>query len=226
LIGDAANSEVLNHVGLDHARALVVTLPDEAATEMVVSAARELAPDLPIIAAATQSGVRRLTEIGAQDVIHPELEGGLEVVRHTLLALDFPAAQVQHYTDAVRHDQYDTTVSSVAERQSLDQLRNAVRGIEIGWRQIQLGSPLIRQTLAETNLRAQTGASIVAIIRAGQTLPNPKSDTRFQANDLLGLIGDTGQLAAVDQLLARPANSAAVLAEPHVDGSAQVGTML
>jgi CPA2 family monovalent cation:H+ antiporter-2 len=127
LIGDAANSEVLNHVGLDHARALVVTLPDEAATEMVVSAARVLAPDLPIIArAATHSGVRRLAEIGAQDVIHPELEGGLEVVRHTLLALGFPALEVQHYTDAVRHDQYDTTISSAAERQSLDLLRNAI----------------------------------------------------------------------------------------------------
>ena len=66
---------------------LVVTLPDEAATEIVVAGARERAPDLPIIArAATRSGVHNLVELGAQDVIHPELEGGLEVVRHTLLA--------------------------------------------------------------------------------------------------------------------------------------------
>jgi CPA2 family monovalent cation:H+ antiporter-2 len=105
----------------------VVTLPDEAATEMVVSAARALALDLPIIArAGTQSGVRRLKEIGAQEVIHPELEGSLEVVRHTLLTFGFPATQVQRYTDAVRHDHYDTSVSSAEERHTLDQLRSAV----------------------------------------------------------------------------------------------------
>jgi CPA2 family monovalent cation:H+ antiporter-2 len=227
LIGDAANSEVLNHVGLGHARALVVTLPDEAATEMVVSAARVLAPDLPIIArAATHSGVRRLAEIGAQDVIHPELEGGLEVVRHTLLALGFPALEVQRYTDAVRHDQYDTSLSSAAERQSLDLLRNAVRGLEIGWRRIQAGSPLIGQTLAQADLRARTGASIVAIIRAGQTLPNPKSDTSFQVDDLIGLIGDADQLVGVDQFLTQPADVAVALpTEPQEGAFVQVGKM-
>jgi CPA2 family monovalent cation:H+ antiporter-2 len=202
LFGDAANSEVLNHAGLDQARALVVTLPDEVATEIVASAARQLAPNLPIIArAATRSGVQRLTEQGVQDVIYPEFEGGLEVVRHTLLTLGYPATQVQSYTDAVRHDQYDTTVSSAAERRSLDQLRNTMRGMEIAWRRLYAGSPLIGQTIVEANLRAQTGASVIVIIRAGQSLPNPKSNTRFMRDDLLGVIGDTSQIATLDAIL-------------------------
>src|SRR4029078_3784636 len=55
LYGDAANSEIMSHAGLEAARVLVVTLPDEAAVEMVVAGARRRAPDLPIIArAATQ----------------------------------------------------------------------------------------------------------------------------------------------------------------------------
>ncbi|HMP42412.1 MAG TPA: cation:proton antiporter, partial [Roseiflexaceae bacterium] len=113
LYGDAANSEVLDHAGLGRARALVVTLPNEAAAEMVVAAGRQLAPELPIIArAATRSGVGRLTDLGAQDVIHPELEGGLEVLRHTLLALDYPPLDVQQYADAVRRDQYDPAINT------------------------------------------------------------------------------------------------------------------
>ncbi len=40
LYGDAADSEVLDHAGLSRARALVVTLPDEAACEVVVAAGR------------------------------------------------------------------------------------------------------------------------------------------------------------------------------------------
>ncbi len=202
LFGDAANSDVLIHAGLERARALVVTLPDETATEMVVAAARKIAPQLPIIArAATTKGVGRLLHLGAHDVIHPELEGGLEVMRHTLLCLGYPATQVQGYTDAVRRDEYDTTVSSDAEHQALDQMVRAARGIEIAWRLVREQSPIVGQTLAEANIRARTGASVIALIRNQQLIANPKSSTIFQAGDLLGLIGDREQIAAAEQLL-------------------------
>ncbi len=209
LFGDAANSEVLNHAGLDHARTLVVTLPEEMATEMVVAAAQDLAPDLPIIArAATREGVQRLYQLGAENVIHPELEGGLEVVRHTLLNLGFPASQVQPYTDEVRHDHYDTAISSVKEHQVLDQLRNTVRGFDLVWRRLEPESPLVGQTLTEANVRQRTGASVIAIIRDQKVLANPKSGTHFQAGDLVGLLGDSTQIAAFDQLLTAPDNAA------------------
>jgi CPA2 family monovalent cation:H+ antiporter-2 len=103
LFGDAANSEILNHAALDHARALVVTLPEEAAAETVVSTARQLAPDLPLIVrAATQTGADRLARLGAQDVIHPELEGGLAIVRHTLLRLGYPADEADAQAELMR----------------------------------------------------------------------------------------------------------------------------
>ncbi|HVQ32296.1 MAG TPA: cation:proton antiporter, partial [Vicinamibacteria bacterium] len=46
LFGDAANSEILTHADLDRARALVVTIPDEAAAALTVAAARLIAPSL------------------------------------------------------------------------------------------------------------------------------------------------------------------------------------
>jgi CPA2 family monovalent cation:H+ antiporter-2 len=126
LFGDAANSEVLAHVGLAQARALVVTVSDEASAEIVVAKARDLAPTLPIIArASTQAGVKLLTQLGAQEVIHPELEGGLEVVRSTLIRLGLPGNAVEQYAEAVRHDQYDMTASTAAEQQALEQLLSA-----------------------------------------------------------------------------------------------------
>lgn len=220
LFGDAANSEVLTHAGLDHARTLVVTLPDEAATEMVVATARDLAPDLPIIArAGTREGVRRLDQLGAAEVIHPELEGGLEVVRHTLLTLGFPASQVQPFTDAVRRDHYDTAISTAGERHALDQLRNTVRGVDLVWRRLDAPSPLVGQTLMEANVRQRTGASVIAIIRGQQILPNPKSGVPFQAGDLIGLMGDSPQIAAFDDLFA-----AAV--EPHTQNHQDAGAAI
>ena len=202
LFGDAANSEVLTHAGLSRARALVVTLPDEAASELVVAAARELAPELPIIArTATEEGVKRLAQLGAQHVIHPELEGGLEIVRHTLLQLGFPLREVYQYADTVRHDHYNVQVNTAEEHRLLHDLLDAVGSIEITWLQMPPGNPLVGQMLAEANLRARTGASVVAIMRDGQLMANPKSTTVFEPEDRIGLIGDREQIEAAEKLL-------------------------
>lgn len=202
LFGDAANSDVLVHTNLPQARALVVTAADEVAAELIVTAARELAPDLPIIArAATRAGVHRLANYGAQDVIHPELEGGLEIMRHTLLRLEYPLVQVQDYIDAVRRDAYDVAVNRPEEVQLLDQLVAMVRGIEIAWRRVTPGSPIVGQTLAEANLRSRTGASIIALVREREMIANPKSSFRFAGGDILGLLGEAEQVAAAEQLI-------------------------
>jgi CPA2 family monovalent cation:H+ antiporter-2 len=203
LFGDAANSEVLSHAGLERARALVVTVPDEAAAEMIVAGARQIAPNLPIIArAASPSGMEYLTELGARDVIYPELEGGLEVLRHTLLALGYPMLDVQQYTDAVRRDHYDTAISTPEERRVLDQLLRTVRGMEIAWVPLSDASPVVSHALANANVRERTDASIIAILRDGQVIANPKSATVFQTGDVVGLIGDAQQVGLAKQLLA------------------------
>ena len=203
LYGDASNSEVLTHARLERARALVVAGPDESASELVVAAARDIAAKLPIVArATTQDGIDRLAKFGAQDVIHPELEGGLEVMRHTLLALGFPLQEIIRYMDAVRRDHYDMQVNSAEEHRLLHDLIHASRNIEVVWLTLTPGNPLVGQTLAAGNLRARTGASVVAILRDQQVMANPKSMTVFQANDRIGLIGDTEEIEAAEKLLA------------------------
>lgn len=201
LYGDAANSEVLVHAGLTRARALVVAGPDEDASALVVAAGRDLAPQLPIIArAATEEGTKQLTQLGAQEVIHPELEGGLEIVRHTLLQLGFPLQEIYRYTDAVRHDHYDLPIDTEEEHRLLHGLLDAAKHIEIRWFSVSEGNSLVGKTLSEADLRAQTGASVVAILRNGELLANPKSATIFQVGDRIGLIGDEGEIGAVEKL--------------------------
>lgn len=203
LFGDAANSEVLTHSGLGRARALVVAGPDEASSELVVATARDLAPELPIIArASTEDGIDRLVKLGAQDVIHPELEGGLEIVRHTLLQLGFPSQEIYRYTDAVRRDHYDTALNTEEEHRLLHELLEAANSLEVHWFRLAEGNRLVGQTLAQANLRAKTGASVIALLRQGHLFANPKSMTVFQVGDRLGLIGDKEEITAVERLLA------------------------
>jgi monovalent cation:H+ antiporter-2, CPA2 family len=201
LFGDAANSEILDHAGLPKARALVITVPQEATASLVVAGARRLAASLPIVArAATRTGVKQLAELGAQDVIHPELEGGLEVVRHTLLRLGFPLREVQRYVDLVRQENYETRYTH-EEHRALDRLLEAVRSLEIGWTAIPQASSFAGKSLAEADLRARTGASVVAIQRGESLIANPPPDMRLEVGDRLGLIGESDQVEAAERLV-------------------------
>jgi monovalent cation:H+ antiporter-2, CPA2 family len=204
LYGDAANSEVLTHAGLAHARALVIAGPDEDASALVVTAARDLSPELPIIARATsEAGTKHLAQLGAQDVIHPELEGGLEIIRHTLLQLGYPLQEVFRFTDAVRHDHYELHINTDEEHRLMHDLIDASNSIEIRWFRIAEENRLVGQNLAEANLRARTGASIVAILRDGELMANPKSMTIFKSGDRIGLIGEQDEIETAEGLLSQ-----------------------
>lgn len=203
LYGDASNPEVLSHAGLERARLLVATIPQEATTGVIVAAARKQAPDLQIIArAVTDEGVERLALLGAQQVIHPELEGGLQFVRRTLLQLGFPIQKVQEYADAVRGDYYDADINTEQERRLLNDLLTASENIGMMWLQLATNNPLVGQSLVQANLRAVAGASVVAIMRDRKLITNPGPGAILRANDLVSLVGDEDQLDAAQKMMA------------------------
>ena len=202
LYGDAGNSEVIRHAYLERASALVTTVPDETNSMLIVTAARDLNPDLPIIArAATEQGVRHLADAGANHIVHPELEGGLELVHHTLLTLGFPLREVHQYAEAIRHDRYEFDITTDEEHRSLHDLLQAFKDIEIIWIELSAASFLVGKTLAEANLRSHTGASVVALIREKQLIANPKSMTVFETGDRIGVIGEKDQIEVAQSLL-------------------------
>jgi len=203
LYGDAANSEVLTHANLTKARLLVVTTPDDAATGIIVAAARSEAPDLHIVArAASDKSVTQLYSLGAHHVIHPELEGGLQIVRRTLLELGLSLRKVQQYTDAVRSDKYDSAINTDEERHFLNELLSASDNIGLSLIPLGDNSELIGKTLVDAKLRELTGASIVAISRAAKLLANPEPNTVLMKCDVIGIIGSDEQIDKAKKILA------------------------
>lgn len=51
------------------------------------------------------------------------------------------------------------------------------------------GSPYAGRTLGDTAMRTRTGASVVAVVRAGQVHASPRPDFRFAAGDLVVVVG-------------------------------------
>lgn len=76
-VGDATSGELLEHLHVDTARAVVVTLPDPTAAAAVVHQVRVLAPDVPIVARSRYHAyVQRITDAGASTVVDEEQETG------------------------------------------------------------------------------------------------------------------------------------------------------
>jgi CPA2 family monovalent cation:H+ antiporter-2 len=84
--GDASNPAVLQHAFLDRARLLAALVPDPVVTELTVRQARAANPRLDILARATTvEEVPKLRQAGASEVVQPEFEAGIEIIRHALL---------------------------------------------------------------------------------------------------------------------------------------------
>lgn len=97
IYGDAANPQVLEHSGIDAAILLAVLVPDRLTAEAVVRFARAHGPRLDIVArAADATDVARLRAAGATEVVQPEFEAGLEVIRHALGRLGVSGTELQN----------------------------------------------------------------------------------------------------------------------------------
>ena len=202
LYGEAGNSEILEHAALRRARALVITLPDDAAALAVVMTAKKAAPDIHIVArASTWDGARQLKADGAGEVVRPELEGGVEIVRRTLLELQLPGREIQRYTDLVRREGLDESDRPSVERsQGLDDLVKASRDLELGWLVVGDRSPLAGVRIVDASLRQMAGVSVVAISRERAVISNPGPEVVFVPGDRVALIGTPEQVAAAEAM--------------------------
>lgn len=76
------------------------------------------------------------------------------------------------------------------------------------------GSPAIGRSLAELDLRAKTGASVLAITREGGGAVNPSPQDALREGDVLAITGSADAVAAARELLLGAPAEASVVAAP------------
>lgn len=80
LHADATDDDVLIRAGIKRAKALIVTLPEDADNVFIVLSARALNPNLQIISRASQqNSMLKLKKAGADNIIMPDKIGGLHM---------------------------------------------------------------------------------------------------------------------------------------------------
>lgn len=93
--GDMTRPEMLRHLDLSRARAIVVTLDDRRAADMLVEAARVQRPDLLIVARARDAAhAAELYAAGVTDAVAETIEASLQLAESALVDLGVPMGHV------------------------------------------------------------------------------------------------------------------------------------
>jgi monovalent cation:H+ antiporter-2, CPA2 family len=195
--GDAAQPPVLEAAGIYSARLLLITTPVIGVTQSVVEQVRRMRPTLHIVARAEgKEPMELLHALGVYEVVQPEFEAALEIVRQALLHLEVAPAEIQGYTDAVRQELYAPLYDASTDYAMLSGLHNAQRLLQLMWVELAEGSEMVGHTLGELGIRTRTGVSVVAVLREGRLLTNPVLSHRFAAGDMVAILGDGDQRGA------------------------------
>lgn len=182
LTGDATNDETLIKAGVQRAKALITTLPNDADNLFIVLTARHLNPNLYIISRASEENSdTKLKIAGANKVIMPDKVGGahmgtLVLKPDTVELIEMISSQNLNHV-------------SLEEIQFSD-----------------LNSFLQHKTLKELELRHKCGANIIGFKTPdGQYIINPSPDTSIIPNSKIFVLGTKEQIKKLKNLLSENA---------------------
>jgi CPA2 family monovalent cation:H+ antiporter-2 len=188
LFGDAAQRRLLEAAGVARARLVVVTIPERERARLAVNHARALNPSVPILARAhDREATEALRAAGATEVIQPELEAGLTLIRHGLGQLALPKQSLVDYLEVLREAIGGVPERARAARQGLPEARDLVLAAD----------GVADQSLREARLPERFGVTVVRIDRPdGETVLSPDADTVLRPGDRIRVFGLRHQIEA------------------------------
>lgn len=170
LEADASDDETLRTAGIEHARGLIASLPNDKDNLLVVITARQLNPRLRIISRCIElENAKKLRLAGADAVVSPNMIGGLR------MASEMTRPTVVSFLDTMLRD------------------RRAIRFEEI---RLPEGHPLVGKTLAEAGLASMADVNVVAAREAGREnfVYNPRGGLALRAGMDMVVIGSPEEL--------------------------------
>jgi len=164
-----------------------------------VARIRATAPNLPILARARYvHEVEPLEEVGATSVVAEEYEGSIALVREALAHFEYHVGAIRTFSDALRDEDYEV-IRSTPGLELDPWLIDLLREEEHEWITVpqRFASGL---SLAQLDVRARTGVSIVAVDRGGaiDAVPSPAFAPR--AGDRLLVLGTSEGLSSLEGL--------------------------
>lgn len=193
--GDATRREVLHHVGIERARIVVLAISDPAATRLTLYVARQINPEIHIIVRTRyMSEIHDLQELGADEVIPEEFETSIEIFSRVLKEFGIARHVIQHQIGSIRKEGYQMLRMPSVPMIDLEDVAGALKSAATETVFVEPESRAVGKTIGQLRLRKETGATIIAITRNGDTQINPGPNTTLEADDVLVLLGQANQI--------------------------------
>jgi voltage-gated potassium channel len=176
--GDATTDETLISAGIEHAKALITTLPLDADNMYVVLSAHELNPELKIISrASNESAEQKLLIAGAHSVVIPESVGGAQMASLVI------NPDILHFFNMI----------FVPGEDSPNLVEFTCKN---------LNPEFLNHTITDLKIRIKTGANIIGMKTADDKyIINPSPNTRLTVDAKLFVLGTPEQIEHMKLLL-------------------------
>ncbi len=189
--GDGSRREVLERVGIERARAVVLAISSPAEERRGVAIARQLSPSVRIVVRTRYvAAMEELQELGANEVVPEEFETSLEIFARVLRLYGVPRNAIEREVQTVRDEHYEMFRRLQLPDLQLDALKHFDVHAALETVEVEEGARAIGENPKSLNLREETGATVIAVIRDGVALYTPDPEARFRPGDTVVLIGD------------------------------------
>ena len=196
--GDATRRETLIAAGINRASVLIVSFADTRAAEKVLYHVQALRPELPVVVRTLdEKDFEQLHRAGAAEVVPETLEASMMLASHALIHVGVPINRVLKRVRQTRMARYRTLRGffhgeSDREEDAHDSDEPRLHSVPLG-----AGAYAVGRTLGELAVLS-LGVEVTAVRRRNIRALEPSVETRFEAGDVVVLLGVPAALAVVE----------------------------
>jgi len=196
IYGDIGNYEVLKTSLINTAKVFVIAISDRSTSRRAVKVAKQLNPNVNVIVRTRfMRETDELVKLGADVVIPEEFETSIQIFRQVLEQYHIPLNVIMQQVNLLRGESYKYLRSEEGTEVAFTHIDEILSARLTDTFYINEENKFAGKTIGEINLRSETDATIIAIVRKGTNITTPSAKDILQAGDTLVI---TGTHKAVD----------------------------
>lgn len=201
IFGDATQDHILETVHLSNARAAVIAISDNSATQRIIKNIRSYSDSIYLVVRTRYvKETSELIALGADEVIPEEFETSVQIFTNVLQNFLVPEDDIELFIEKVRADNYQLFKGELKRPKTFRPIELADFKITC-LRMTADTNKFLDKSLRELNLRAEYGINILGIKRKNEMLESIQPDEKLKQGDLVYIQGSQSKIEQFHKLI-------------------------